>query len=78
MCCPLILCREEIMSGAKGLDTIKKRGRKKKECNSRRQDAHEQVKERGELSKANSKKKERTTRSIYSSSQGAPVIKVTS
>ena len=36
---------------------------------------HEQVKERGELSKTNPKKKERTTRSIYSSSQGAPVIK---
>jgi hypothetical protein len=24
MCCPLILCREETISGAKGLDTIKK------------------------------------------------------
>jgi hypothetical protein len=56
MCCPLILYREETISGAKGLDTIKKerRGRRKKECNSRRQDAHEQVKERGESSKANS------------------------
>jgi hypothetical protein len=56
-CCPLILYREETISGAKGLDIIKKRerrGRRKKECNSRRQDAHEQVKERGELSKANS------------------------
>jgi hypothetical protein len=39
---------------------------------------HEQVKERGESSKTNPKKKERTTRSIYSSSQGALVIKVTS
>jgi hypothetical protein len=55
MCCPLILCREEIISGAKGLDTIKKERRgRRKECNSRRQDAHEQVKERGESSKVNS------------------------
>jgi hypothetical protein len=56
MCCPLILYREEIISGAKGLDTIKKRERRgrRKECNSRRQDAHEQVKERGESSKVNS------------------------
>jgi hypothetical protein len=38
---------------------------------------HEQVKERGESSKTKSKK-EKTTRSIYSSSHGAPVIKVTS
>jgi hypothetical protein len=29
MCCPLILCREEIISGAKGLDTIKKREKRK-------------------------------------------------
>jgi hypothetical protein len=55
MCCPLILCREETKSGAKGLDTIKKeRGGRRKECNSKRQDAHEQVKERGESRKANS------------------------
>jgi hypothetical protein len=56
MCCPLILYREETISRAKGLDTIKERERRgrKKECNSRRQDAHEQVKERSESSKANS------------------------
>jgi hypothetical protein len=57
LCCPLILCIEEAISRAKGLDTIKereRRGRKKKECNSRRQDAHEQVKKRSESSKANS------------------------
>jgi hypothetical protein len=54
-----------------------RRGRRKKECKSRRQHAHEQVKERGAPSEAKSKK-ERTTRSIYSSSQGAPVMKVTS
>jgi hypothetical protein len=29
MCCPLILCIEETISGAKGLDTIKKREKRK-------------------------------------------------
>jgi hypothetical protein len=29
MCCPLILCREEIISEAKGLDIIKKREKRK-------------------------------------------------
>jgi hypothetical protein len=33
---------------------------------------------RGAPSEAKSKKKERTTRNIYSSSKGAPAIKVTS
>jgi hypothetical protein len=29
MCCPLILCREEIISGAKGPDIMKKREKRK-------------------------------------------------
>jgi hypothetical protein len=31
MCCPLILYREETISGAKGLDIMKKEKRKEKE-----------------------------------------------
>ena len=58
------------MSEAKGLYNLKTKKeegeRRKKECKSRRKDAHKQVSRR----EANSKKKERTTRSIYSSSQG--------
>jgi hypothetical protein len=76
MCCPLILYREETISGAKGLDIMKKREEEGER--SVNLEDHEQVKERGESSKTNPKKKERTTRSIYSSSQHAPMIKVTS
>jgi hypothetical protein len=67
MYCPLILCREETISGAKGLDIMKKR-EEEGERRSVNLEDHEQVKERGESSKTNPKKKERTTRSIYSSS----------
>jgi hypothetical protein len=67
MCCPLILCREETISGAKGLDIMKKREEEGERRSVNLAD-HEQVKERGESSKTNPKKKERTTRSIYSSS----------
>jgi hypothetical protein len=77
MCCPLILYREETISRAKGLDIMKKR-EEEGERRSVNLEDHEQVKERGESSETNPQKKERTTRSIYSSSQCAPVIKVTS
>jgi hypothetical protein len=67
MCCPLILCREETISGAKRSGHNEKR-EEEGERRSVNLEDHEQVKERGESSKTNPKKKERTTRSIYSSS----------
>ena len=55
MCCPLILCREETMSGAEGLTQCQdpqKKGQKdamikgwKEGVWHRRQDAHEQLKQ---------------------------------
>jgi hypothetical protein len=54
MCCPLNLYREETISGAKGLDIMKKE--EEGERRSVNLEDHEQVKERGAPSEAKSKK----------------------
>jgi hypothetical protein len=67
------------MSGAKGLDIMKKR-EEEGERSANLEDKMLMNKSRREVHRArqNPRRRKKTTRSIYSSSQGAPVIKVTS